>query len=634
MDTSGVRRVVRDTVLDAYDGRSRWLRTHPIVIATSRPGGAALETGANEAVQEEELATAIPKLFLARKRAAVERALGKDVPLPSRLLPVRVALPRPDAAKPLRAGPGPVSAAAFSLVAVGVPVAVSVLVAAAQPAPRPPSCGEGLEIVGVDCVGVSDGTGVFMPGVDGMRVVFAKIEAENARIAGLAHATVALMIPMESETPAVRTQILSEVQGAYLAQLQANAPDAAKPPIRLVLVNPGPDYRHWSRTVDMLIKREPNLRFVAGFNLSLENTQQAVWNLTNVRRIPVVGGLVTSGDMANPETQDRAKDPFPGLARVVSTAREQAEALLTFDAELAGAETALVADTRPKDNYNESLRAAFTEARKGKKGTGVQDMTFRSPDLEAPGITPNRFEDFALNICQSRARFVYFAGRGFHLELFVKKLASTYCSGKKSYTVISGSGATTLADRLDDAERELLKGDPGGGRPSVSIQYAAPAHPQAWDAEIRKWTKQNTRNGVAPGRDQLPRHLAEPQEALRDLRARSIAAKLGNVRLEDGRTIIMHDVVLTAAKALAKAVAVGSVEVPSAELVKEILADLNAAYRIRGASGWICLTSAGNPYDKAVAVVELNPAVKELAFKGIAWPEGAPPGDACVVPQD
>ncbi|MCG5212004.1 hypothetical protein [Streptosporangium sp. KLBMP 9127] len=629
VDRVPARRKIRDTLLAAYDGKCRDLRTHPVVIATSAPDGAPPARGANAPVTADELKAAIPALFTAREEAAEERRLGKDVPLPSRLLQVAV---EPSGREPdgtqrsARPGPGPVTVTAAWLVMAG---ALGYGLSLPIGPPESESCGERLEVVGADCVGVSDGTGVFMPDIEGMRDVFARIEAENNRIATRKHATVALMIPMESDIPAVREQILSEVQGAFLAQLQANKPDAAMPPIRLVLANPGRDYRQWRHTVNKLTQQEPALRVVAGFNLSLGNTWHAMSHLTKVRRIPVVAGLVTSGDFANPETQDRDGDPFPGLARVVSTAKEQADALLKFDPKLAGAETALVVDTRPMDNYNDSLRAAFTEARKGNKGTGVQDMTFESPGLEEAGITPNRFEDFALNICQSNARFVYFAGRAFHLKLFVKKLAGTYCSGKESYTVISGSDATTLDSRLDDDERRLLRGDPGGGKPAVSVEYAAPAHPDAWSVEIQKWSRHRSK----PRKEDIPRYLAEPQEALDELRAGIAAAKIGDVRLEDGRTIITHDVVLTAAKELAKAAAVSNTEVPSAEHVREILTDLNAAYRVRGASGWICLTNAGNPYDKALSVVRLDPAADELRLEGVAWPEGEPPKNNCVVPQ-
>ncbi|MGW0200736.1 hypothetical protein [Nonomuraea sp. NPDC003201] len=629
VDLVPARRKIRDTLLAAYDHGSRGLRAYPVVVATSARGGAPVARGANPPVSPDELAKEIPALFARRKEAIENIIAGGAEPVPSRLLPVT--LGSGPAPKPPRRGPGPLTLTTemFALAGVLGFVAYAVIL----PPPEPASCGEGLVVMGRDCIGVSDGTGVLMPELDGMPEVFARIEAENNRIAAKPYATVALMIPMQSDIPAVRKQILSEVQGAYLAQLQANTPDAAKPPIRLVLANPGRDYGYWQKTVDYLTEREPQLRVVAGFNLSLTNTWNAMHHLTKDLGIPVVASLVTSSDFANPETQDRSRDPFPGLARVVSTTKEQAEALLRSDPKLAGAESALVADTRPLDNYDKSLRDAFTEARKGKKGTGVQDMTYESPGLEEPGRTPNRFQDFALNICQSNARFIYFAGRAFHLKLFVKTLANTYCAGKKSYTVITGSDATTLDSRLDAEDLELIRGDPGGGRPSVSVEYAAPAHPAAWNIEVAKWWRENTRKGSKPKREDLPRYLAEPQESLARLQHLIATAKIGPVALEDGRTIITHDVILTAHRALAKAVAISPTEVPSRQDVKDVLADLHAAYRIQGASGLICLTAAGNPYDKALPVVRLDPASGKLTFKGVAWPEGKPPNNNCVVPQ-
>ncbi|PZG34454.1 hypothetical protein C1I98_28040 [Spongiactinospora gelatinilytica] len=623
VDLVPARRAIRDALLAAFDGRAGNLRVHPVVISTSAPGAAPAGKGANRPVDSAQLAIEIPRLFADREQAGEQRKRGGEEPLRSRLLPVRPApAPSPDSPPPPRLhGPGPVTVIVAALVVLalaagGVIFARRIL----------SSCGEGLHKEGGECVGVSDGSGVFMPEFDGMKKIFAAIEKENIRISSMSHATVALVIPLESANPAVQRQILSEVQGAYIAQLQANREDGAKPAIRLALANPGHGYRHWEKIVDDVLG-QPNLRVVAGFNLSLDHTKNAMSHMTKMAGLPVVAGLVTSDDFANPETPDTARHPFPGLARVVSAAGEQADALLTFEHELAGAETALVADVRPGDDYNESLREAFTSARDNRPGTGVQDMTFKSDGIEVVGTVPNRFEHLALNLCESNARYVYFAGRALHLKLFVNQLADTYCARKKSYTVVTGSDATTLDSRLDERERRLLRGDPGSGKPAVHIEYASPAHPDAWEREVSAWWQRN------PGAKEPPRHLTEPREALKKLRADIAAAGIGPVALDDGRTIITHDVILTARNALTKAVALSKSEVPEVEHVKEVMSTLNSSFRIQGASGWICLTSAGNPYNKALAVVHLDPASEKLALKGIAWPEGGPPKNNCVIPQ-
>ncbi len=51
-----------------------------------------------------------------------------------------------------------------------------------------------------------------------------------------------------------------------------------------------------------------------------------------------------------------------------------------------------------------------------------------------------------------------------------------------------------------------------------------------------------------------------------------------------------------------------------------------------GASGWICLDNYGNPYDKAVPIVELAPDGSQR-FVQIAWPEGQPPQSPCLPPK-
>ncbi|MFE4856738.1 hypothetical protein [Streptomyces sp. NPDC056670] len=624
VDTVPARRIIRDRVLEAYDGKARDLRVQPVVITTARPGGADPVVGKRPPVPANGLAEEIPGRFRERRVVAVWRAEGRNDPLPSRIVHVTL----DDAPAPLP-GPGlrllgPVTAmvAALALLGTGLGAYFAFF-------REPASCGKGLEVHGGECVGVSDGSGVFMPDVKGVPELFARIAEQNKAVAARKHATVALLIPMQSTSPAVQRQILSEVQGAYLAQVAANGADSVKPAIRLVLANPGDGYGRWRGTLDQLTAQEPDLRVVVGFNLSLDKTKEALTYVTNTLHLPAVASVVTADDFANPEGTDTV--PYPGLARVVSTSREQARALLTFDPELAGSETALVADDRPGDDYNRSLRDAFAEARKNGGGGGVQDMRFESPGVEEAGVTPNEFEDFAGNICRSNARVVYFAGRAFHLKLFVEKLATTYCREKASYTVITGSDATTLDERLDDRDRALLRGDPGSGKPSVSIRYAAPAHPDAWSAELGKWRSDPRTKGQDP-----PLYLREAQDSMNALR-RGIAdqsGSIGPVNLDDGRTIVTYDVVLTASRALARAVHTSGLEVPTADRVVRDLGKLNSDLRVRGAGGWICLTNAGNPYNKALSVVRLDPGARKLVFEGVAWPSGHAPGhdDNCVVP--
>ncbi|MEU7579481.1 hypothetical protein AB0B50_17955 [Streptomyces sp. NPDC041068] len=73
---------------------------------------------------------------------------------------------------------------------------------------------------------------------------------------------------------------------------------------------------------------------------------------------------------------------------------------------------------------------------------------------------------------------------------------------------------------------------------------------------------------------------------------------------------------------------------PPLKRVSDMWQRLEAVNRVRGTSGWICLTNAGNAYDKPVAVVELDPRTRKLEFVGIGRPEGRPQPDDCGVPSD
>ncbi|QDQ15457.1 hypothetical protein [Streptomyces spectabilis] len=78
---------------------------------------------------------------------------------------------------------------------------------------------------------------------DELGPVSARIKEENDRVVhgDKPYATVALMIPMTQgpDQRAERTEVLREVQGAYLAQYRANHESREEPPIRLVLADPG-----------------------------------------------------------------------------------------------------------------------------------------------------------------------------------------------------------------------------------------------------------------------------------------------------------------------------------------------------------------------------------------------------------
>ncbi|MCT2592194.1 ABC transporter substrate-binding protein [Streptomyces sp. N2-109] len=502
-----------------------------------------------------------------------------------------------------------------------------------RPSSDPDTCAAGIAKRGGECIGVN-GSGYDF-GTPEITKVSAAIARENERIAEKPHITVAMMLPLEPKIPAERKQLRSDLQGAYLAQYRVNRRENT-PLLRLVLANPGKDYRQQEEVVDALAEMadsQENLRAVTGFNLSLSDTEKAIRRLTNELGIPVLASRVSADGLAN-EDGGTGELAYDGLARVIPTNRQQADALASFQGDLSDRETVLVRDTRPRDIYVKSLARAFSRDEDGPPG--AKDQPFESPGITEVGDTGNDFTTIGHNICQSAAKVVYFAGRPAHLRLFALKLADTPCHGKR-YTVISGSGAATLERYMSEADWKRLEGsDDGTGEPAVTVQYSAPAHPDTWDRALSDWEKEREEEtGRKPAAKERPAYLTEPQKELRALQRvieQQSAGDIGPVALEDSRTIMVHDGVRTVAEAVFLANSQTEGSVPPLDRVTAQWARLESRHRVTGASGWICLTNGGNPYDKPVAVVELDPSTRKLAFEGIGWPLGEAQPSDCVVP--
>lgn len=469
----------------------------------------------------------------------------------------------------------------------------------------PQWCAEGVVRVESDpepeCVGVTDGAYRFAPH---LADVFAQIKAENDRVVGSGreYATIAFVIPMTSDSEVIQEQILREVQGAYLAQYRANHRDNDRQPaIRLVLGHPGRDSVHWRTVAEQLLAMvddpEHRLRMVAGFNASVANTADALRYLTG-HGVPVVAGPLTADDIGNSADQPNA---YPGLVKIVPNNRDQAAALASYNEERVDpTRTLLVEDRREGDNYVDSLREVFREHTAGARYDSEQ---FTSPGVEEEGTTPNQFAQMVDTICTSPTRWIYFAGRPIHMRVFVNALGDRGCADRE-FTVISGSGASTLAND-PKLEWEVLEG-------GISVQYSAIAHPDAWTSPEAP--------SVGGSADEVRR--------LEDLAAE--AGPIGEVSLTDSRTITMYDAVWTGVSGI-RAAGIG--EVPSTQAIVDIWPRLHGPdHRVNGASGWICLDNYGNAHNKAVAIVGLDPSSRDnIVFHGLAWPEGRPPEPTCLV---
>ncbi|MFJ6704724.1 MULTISPECIES: hypothetical protein [unclassified Streptomyces] len=454
-----------------------------------------------------------------------------------------------------------------------------------------------------ECVGVA--TTAFDFGHPQLRATVEAIARENSRLAPGRYVTVAVMLPYTATAAASLADIEHELQGAYLAQYQANHDsNGQSPAIRLVLANPGATSQYWKEMVDRLAAMtggQDRLRAVAGVGQSTDDNKKAVKELTRLG-IPVVGSSITADDLANGQG---GKDPYPGLARVAPTNTDEARALASFAK--VGAGRALLVYDRPGDPYTRTLQKSFAALI---KGSPYEPQPFTPPaDRSKEGTTANTFRQITNLICDTSRSTdtILFAGRHTQLRQFINALGGRGCQDRK-FTVLTGDEGSYLTGEKH-LDRDAL-------RHNLSVRYTALAHPDAW------LKGSPATGGSAAAAQTLTRLLTSAE--------RSPVGPIGPVALEDGQLIIAYDAMRLAVHGIREAVPQGR-SVPALADVGLQWPQVKGSLRVDGASGWICLDVHGNPYDKAVPIVELRPEGGSR-FVTLAWPEGKPPGGACLPP--
>ncbi|MFD5627799.1 MULTISPECIES: hypothetical protein [unclassified Streptomyces] len=432
------------------------------------------------------------------------------------------------------------------------------------------------------------------------------IDTENRSLKKGGYVTVALLEPFTATDEDNLGDALHELQGAYLAQYRANHhSNDQTPKIRLVLANPGATGEQWRHTVDQLasmVNGPDRLRAVTGVGLSTENNKKAVRELTRLG-IPVIGSSITADDLAN--GQD-GKDPYPGLARVSPTNTDEARALASF-ADVSPGKALLVYD-KPGDPYSRTLQESFAKLL---KGSPYQPQPFTPPDDRSKeGTTANTFRQITHLVCDTAPATdtILFAGRHTQLRQFINALGDRGCQDR-AFTLLTGD------------EGSYLTGDKALDRTAlthrVSVRYTALAHPDAWLAKDAPKS-----GGSAADAKVLDALLADSE--------RKPVGPIGEVSLEDGQTIIAYDAMTLAVQGIREATADGATVPPVADVANQWTLT-KGSQKVNGASGWICLDVHGNPYDKAVPIVELTPE-GEARFVEIAWPEKTPPPKECLPP--
>ncbi|MFB6504801.1 hypothetical protein ACFC07_15810 [Streptomyces sp. NPDC056099] len=479
-------------------------------------------------------------------------------------------------------------------------------------APEDRSCAKGVErpFGSEECVGVADG-GTYDFGQSQLTDVVAAIARENATLKAGRYATVALLLPLTSTDRAMRTKMQHELQGAFAAQYRANRlSNDQVPKIRLVLANTGKNSLLWRPAVERLktmTGAPDHLRAVSGVATSSTEIKSAVRELT-AAHIAVVGTTITADDIAN----GPRSDPFPGLARVSPTNRDEAAALARFG-QVKAEKALLVQDTRTGDHYTDTLRTAFTGL---VRGTRYKPQLFTSrSDPNDEGNTANAFRDITHLICDTEdADTVFFAGRHVQLRQFINALGGRGCQDRP-FTILTGDEGSYLG-----SDKKL---DRSALRRKVTVRYASLAHPDAWAAAPA---------GGKPTTGGSPKDYQEFLDLLATL-SKAPAGPIGptgHEDLTDGQLIIAHDAMTLAVQAVRRASPGG--RVPELADVGEQWSRVNGSLKVSGASGWICLDNHGNPYNKAVPIVELSADDALQRFVALAWPEKDPPDATCLPP--
>ncbi|MFF1692916.1 ABC transporter substrate-binding protein [Streptomyces sp. NPDC058257] len=289
---------------------------------------------------------------------------------------------------------------------------------------RPGPCGDGLEEMAGECVGVT--AHAFDADKKAASLITA-IADENARVAQdwenppnrkarIPYVRIALMMPFTSNESSAMTgdMIRRALAGALAAQLEANS--ASGPHYQLLFAPDGNDLKQWRPVVDRLAEMtrdtEAPLVGVTGIPSSTTDTRKAVAELTR-RGIPTVGPVITAASMNFRyffKTSPNNEQFIKALSHYIDRYPQEEKGLLLWD-------------SREGDVYSKNLREIF-ERHFGKTyDLKNHNSHYIGSSGDDQGI-PRRFADAVTRICRDKADTVFFAGRDQDLPAFINRLAN------------------------------------------------------------------------------------------------------------------------------------------------------------------------------------------------------------------
>ncbi|MGH8878754.1 MAG: ABC transporter substrate-binding protein [Stackebrandtia sp.] len=444
-----------------------------------------------------------------------------------------------------------------------------------------------------ECVGASDGSFVFD---DAYREVMSAIAEQNREVDRTretlperGYATIAVWIPhpTDADAPNDTTELLHQLEGAYLAQRKAN--EQPDPPIRLLVANGGTGNRHWASTCTDLKQRKDsdNLVAVTGMGSSYRSTKKAIACLDEAE-VPTIGSVLTADGMV---------DDYPYAYRVAPSNSSEGAALTAYLKADPEAEYGMkVSSLDTNDTYSATLSAAFTDF----DSDGGRLENNQSFDPTKPGLKA-QFTDIAANVCYFRPDVLLYAGRGRdHLESFIEALGSSNCvSDGYRPRVVTGDDASLMSPK--DSTKTLLRNE------IVTMDYVSLAHPGQWKID-------SPVSGLHSGLmstfvDRYERTFTGPAAA----------------GLDDGHAIMAFDAVEVPITVLTD-----RGRKPSAAAVASGLQQLRDCSAVTGLSGLIEFNQDGNVDNKAVAILRAG-ADERNSVQAVSWPRGkaTKPADSC-----
>ncbi|MER5177251.1 ABC transporter substrate-binding protein [Streptomyces sp. NPDC002896] len=451
-----------------------------------------------------------------------------------------------------------------------------------------------------ECIGVSDGSYRFD---DSLADVMGKIEAENRRVekSDAPYVSIAYVEPLTTVKGEEEAKygLRGELVGAYLAQRELNDPELGAgrgdlPQIRLLVGNLGLRSEQWKPLTDDLIamsKDDKHLVAVAGFGQSRGGTQNAV-DALRTAGIPMMGATVTADSLSS-----AAK---PGFFRVSAPNRDQASGAVNYLKEQQKKDrdykVAVIRDRNTDDIYNTSLSASFESAAK-KRGLRLQGAPLEF--LSGVDGVSNAFSSVADKVCALKPDAVFFAGRGINIRNFINSMSAP--DRRCPVTLLTGDDAVGAyyGSLASDSQREKFRTEWQDSR--VTVLYTALGHP---DLARELYAKTN---------NPLPDFLNLYHEEFGG------ASDDDQRVLQDGQIILGHDALWTVGVAVRNAAGPdGKGEVnPGATL--QMLLQLGGSKAVSGLSGPISFGSDGNPDDKPMALVRMEPN-GTYTFRGVLRP--------------